>query len=195
MELKLHYLSKFLSVSICKHYWWFFYQAEQHFLKHNDAGSWIQDSALMLSMSKEVPWYLVRLPPLPVLVLLAWKIHCNYCFWWFDEMAMSKVTWGLIFIPMSYIDFKARFKGVTAGFFGTLSGWWDWSCICSGSSWCHRFCIDCWKWSVWRIGTISCTWNIRLPARPQGFSCTIFFIYARRLTLLYLCLFGGNLWF
>ncbi|KAK6937484.1 E3 Ubiquitin ligase MUL1-like [Dillenia turbinata] len=34
--------------------------AEQHFLKHNDAGSWIQDSALMLSMSKEVPWYLVR---------------------------------------------------------------------------------------------------------------------------------------
>ncbi|XP_022960253.1 E3 ubiquitin-protein ligase SP1 isoform X1 [Cucurbita moschata] len=33
-------------------------QAEQHFLKHNDAGSWIQDSALMLSMSKEVPWYL-----------------------------------------------------------------------------------------------------------------------------------------
>lgn len=32
--------------------------AEQHFLKHNDAGSWIQDSAMMLSMSKEVPWYL-----------------------------------------------------------------------------------------------------------------------------------------
>ncbi|CAO2839692.1 unnamed protein product [Amaranthus hypochondriacus] len=32
--------------------------AEQHFLKHNDAGSWIQDSALMLCMSKEVPWYL-----------------------------------------------------------------------------------------------------------------------------------------
>ncbi|KAJ0979661.1 hypothetical protein J5N97_015135 [Dioscorea zingiberensis] len=32
--------------------------AEQHFLKHNDAGSWIQDSALMLSMSREVPWYL-----------------------------------------------------------------------------------------------------------------------------------------
>ncbi|KAH9730021.1 E3 ubiquitin-protein ligase SP1 [Citrus sinensis] len=31
---------------------------ERHFLKHNDAGSWIQDSALMLSMSKEVPWYL-----------------------------------------------------------------------------------------------------------------------------------------
>ncbi|KAL9239214.1 hypothetical protein vseg_013554 [Gypsophila vaccaria] len=32
--------------------------AEQHFLKHNDAGSWVQDSALMLCMSKEVPWYL-----------------------------------------------------------------------------------------------------------------------------------------
>lgn len=32
--------------------------AEQHFLKHNDAGSWVQDSALMLSMSKEVPWHL-----------------------------------------------------------------------------------------------------------------------------------------
>ncbi|CAH9102848.1 unnamed protein product [Cuscuta europaea] len=32
--------------------------AEQHFLKHNDAGSWIQDSAVMLSMCKEVPWYL-----------------------------------------------------------------------------------------------------------------------------------------
>ncbi|XP_058008676.1 E3 ubiquitin-protein ligase SP1 [Hevea brasiliensis] len=32
--------------------------AEQHFLKYNDAGSWIQDSALMLSVSKEVPWYL-----------------------------------------------------------------------------------------------------------------------------------------
>ncbi|GLU03482.1 hypothetical protein SLE2022_206780 [Rubroshorea leprosula] len=32
--------------------------AEQHFLKHNDSGSWIQDSALMLAMSKEVPWYL-----------------------------------------------------------------------------------------------------------------------------------------
>ncbi|CAK8572896.1 unnamed protein product [Lathyrus sativus] len=32
--------------------------AEQHFLKHNENGSWIQDSALMLSMSKEVPWYL-----------------------------------------------------------------------------------------------------------------------------------------
>ncbi|KAK8711568.1 hypothetical protein V6N13_146846 [Hibiscus sabdariffa] len=32
--------------------------AEQHFLKQNDAGSWIQDSALMLSMCKEVPWYL-----------------------------------------------------------------------------------------------------------------------------------------
>ena len=37
----------------------FMFQAEQHFLKHNDAGSWIQDSALMLSMCKEVPWYLV----------------------------------------------------------------------------------------------------------------------------------------
>ncbi|KMZ63200.1 E3 ubiquitin ligase-like protein [Zostera marina] len=33
--------------------------AEQHFLKHSDAGSWIQDSAVMLSSSKEVPWYLV----------------------------------------------------------------------------------------------------------------------------------------
>ncbi|GAU30711.1 hypothetical protein TSUD_39350 [Trifolium subterraneum] len=33
-------------------------ELEQHFLKHNDAGSWIQDSASMLSMSKEVPWYL-----------------------------------------------------------------------------------------------------------------------------------------
>lgn len=32
--------------------------AEQLFLKHNDAGSWVQDSALMLSMCKEVPWYL-----------------------------------------------------------------------------------------------------------------------------------------
>ncbi|XP_074559238.1 E3 ubiquitin-protein ligase SP1-like, partial [Curcuma longa] len=32
--------------------------AEQHFLKHNDAGSWIQDSAMMLSLSKEVPWFL-----------------------------------------------------------------------------------------------------------------------------------------
>ncbi|GKU86658.1 hypothetical protein SLEP1_g1155 [Rubroshorea leprosula] len=31
---------------------------EQHFLKHNDSGSWIQDSALMLAMNKEVPWYL-----------------------------------------------------------------------------------------------------------------------------------------
>lgn len=39
----------------------FYFQAEQHFLKHNDAGSWIQDSALMLSMCKEVPWYLVRI--------------------------------------------------------------------------------------------------------------------------------------
>ncbi|KAA3488827.1 mitochondrial ubiquitin ligase activator of NFKB 1-like [Gossypium australe] len=34
--------------------------AVQHFLKRNDAGSWIEDSALMPSMSKEVPWYLVR---------------------------------------------------------------------------------------------------------------------------------------
>ncbi|GER24797.1 E3 Ubiquitin ligase family protein [Striga asiatica] len=32
--------------------------SEQYFLKHNDAGSWIQDSALMLSKCKEVPWYL-----------------------------------------------------------------------------------------------------------------------------------------
>lgn len=32
--------------------------AERQFLKHNDAGSWVQDSALMLSTSKEVPWYL-----------------------------------------------------------------------------------------------------------------------------------------
>ncbi|CAF2039197.1 hypothetical protein HID58_032763 [Brassica napus] len=32
--------------------------AEQHFLKHNETGSWVQDSALMLSMSKEVPWFL-----------------------------------------------------------------------------------------------------------------------------------------
>ncbi|KAJ7515767.1 hypothetical protein O6H91_22G027200 [Diphasiastrum complanatum] len=32
--------------------------AEQHFLKQNETGSWIQDSALMLSISKEVPWYL-----------------------------------------------------------------------------------------------------------------------------------------
>eukprot|EP00252_Welwitschia_mirabilis_P016426 TRINITY_DN3623_c0_g1_i3.p1 TRINITY_DN3623_c0_g1~~TRINITY_DN3623_c0_g1_i3.p1 ORF type:complete len:225 (+),score=28.36 TRINITY_DN3623_c0_g1_i3:292-966(+) len=32
--------------------------AEQHFLKHNDSGSWIQDSVMMLSMHKEVPWYL-----------------------------------------------------------------------------------------------------------------------------------------
>ncbi|PKA66850.1 E3 ubiquitin-protein ligase MUL1 [Apostasia shenzhenica] len=32
--------------------------AEQHFLKHNESGSWTQDSALILSMNKEVPWYL-----------------------------------------------------------------------------------------------------------------------------------------
>ncbi|XP_057507347.1 E3 ubiquitin-protein ligase SP1-like [Actinidia eriantha] len=32
--------------------------AEQHLLKHNDAGSWKQDSALLLSTCKEVPWYL-----------------------------------------------------------------------------------------------------------------------------------------
>ncbi|KAM7495958.1 hypothetical protein LguiA_020372 [Lonicera macranthoides] len=32
--------------------------AEQHFLKHNDTGSWIQDSAMMIATSKEVPWYL-----------------------------------------------------------------------------------------------------------------------------------------
>uniref|UniRef100_A0A7N0U0I2 RING-type E3 ubiquitin transferase n=1 Tax=Kalanchoe fedtschenkoi TaxID=63787 RepID=A0A7N0U0I2_KALFE len=32
--------------------------AEQYFLKHSEGGAWIQDSALMLSMSKEVPWYL-----------------------------------------------------------------------------------------------------------------------------------------
>ncbi|KAK1348658.1 RING-type E3 ubiquitin transferase [Heracleum sosnowskyi] len=32
--------------------------AEQHFLKYNDAGSWIQDYAMILSMCKEVPWYL-----------------------------------------------------------------------------------------------------------------------------------------
>ncbi|KAH9305306.1 hypothetical protein KI387_009710, partial [Taxus chinensis] len=31
---------------------------EQHFLKHNDAGSWIPDCAVMPSKSKEVPWYL-----------------------------------------------------------------------------------------------------------------------------------------
>ncbi|KAF0934366.1 hypothetical protein E2562_024995 [Oryza meyeriana var. granulata] len=35
------------------------HQNEQHFLKHNDAGSWIQDSAVMLSVSKEVPWCLM----------------------------------------------------------------------------------------------------------------------------------------
>jgi E3 ubiquitin-protein ligase MUL1 len=29
----------------------------QHFLKHNDAG-WIPDSALMLPIRKEIPWYL-----------------------------------------------------------------------------------------------------------------------------------------
>lgn len=32
--------------------------AEQHFMKQNDSGSWVQDSALMLAMSKEVPWFL-----------------------------------------------------------------------------------------------------------------------------------------
>ncbi|KAF5196628.1 E3 ubiquitin-protein ligase sp1 [Thalictrum thalictroides] len=32
--------------------------AEQHFMKQNDSGSWIQDSAQMLAMTKEVPWYL-----------------------------------------------------------------------------------------------------------------------------------------
>ncbi|KAE9463903.1 hypothetical protein C3L33_04081, partial [Rhododendron williamsianum] len=32
--------------------------AEQHFLKHNEAGSWIQDSALMLSGCEEASWYL-----------------------------------------------------------------------------------------------------------------------------------------
>ncbi|KAH7676901.1 putative E3 ubiquitin ligase protein [Dioscorea alata] len=32
--------------------------AKQHFLKRNGAGLWVQDSALMLSMSREVPWYL-----------------------------------------------------------------------------------------------------------------------------------------
>ncbi|CAM8930322.1 unnamed protein product [Rhodiola kirilowii] len=32
--------------------------AEQYFLKHGEGGAWTQDSALMLSMSKEVPWYL-----------------------------------------------------------------------------------------------------------------------------------------
>ncbi|XP_074574765.1 E3 ubiquitin-protein ligase SP1 [Curcuma longa] len=32
--------------------------AEQHFLKYNEVGSWAQDSALMLTLSKEVPWFL-----------------------------------------------------------------------------------------------------------------------------------------
>ncbi|XP_078171398.1 E3 Ubiquitin ligase family protein isoform X2 [Carex rostrata] len=31
---------------------------EQHFLKHNDAGSWIQDSTVMINSKKDTPWYL-----------------------------------------------------------------------------------------------------------------------------------------
>ncbi|KAL3644845.1 Subtilisin-like protease 1 [Castilleja foliolosa] len=31
---------------------------QKHFLKHFGAGSWVQDSALILSTCKEVPWYL-----------------------------------------------------------------------------------------------------------------------------------------
>ncbi|KAJ0112911.1 hypothetical protein Patl1_01166 [Pistacia atlantica] len=57
--------------------------AEQHFLKHNDAGSWIQDSALMLSMSKEVPWYLVRLSlSLFLTLLLPRKDYCSCGYLW-----------------------------------------------------------------------------------------------------------------
>ncbi|KAK1295562.1 hypothetical protein QJS10_CPA16g00996 [Acorus calamus] len=31
--------------------------AEQHFLKHTESGTWVQDFATILSVSKEVPWY------------------------------------------------------------------------------------------------------------------------------------------
>nr|DAD33536.1 TPA_asm: hypothetical protein HUJ06_012387 [Nelumbo nucifera] len=51
--------------------------AEQHFLKHNDAGSWIQDSVLMLSMSKEVPWYLVFASFSSFSFVVTWSVVCR----------------------------------------------------------------------------------------------------------------------
>lgn len=49
-----------------------------------------------------------------------------------------------------------------------IIGWWNWSSICSWCSQCGRFCSNCWKWSVWRVRSITCTWNIRLSPRSQG---------------------------
>lgn len=65
----LFFFFDFLYLSALKAIYTTFSQAERHFLKHNDAGSWIQDSALLLSHCNEVPWYLVRLFLLPPLNL------------------------------------------------------------------------------------------------------------------------------
>ena len=38
-------------------------QAEQFFLKHNDSGAWVQDSAFLLRNTRNVPWFLVSWLP------------------------------------------------------------------------------------------------------------------------------------
>lgn len=76
-----------LVASACKSSLFLAFQAEQHFLKHNDAGSWIQDSALMLSMSKEVPWYLVSLS-------LSFSVSLSFLVCGKGTQIIGYVTWS-----------------------------------------------------------------------------------------------------
>ena len=120
----------------------------------------------MLSMSKEVPWYLV-----------------------IDSLSLSLCPWGCIFVCGSVsqvyfalivllkdVDFHLKFKFWLTLFLGGslvhLSGWWNWSCICGGGSKCIRFCTTSWKWGFWRVRKIPGTWNIRLSPRPKGMPCS-----------------------
>ena len=115
-------------------------QAEQHFLKHNDAGSWIQDSALMLCMSKEVPWYLV--------------FHSCLCICIWRQFS--------VFVVLNrencYGPFHLLFP----------QGWWYRSCICRGCTRCYWPGTNCWEWDFWRVRAVPCAWDFGLPPRSQG---------------------------
>jgi len=71
-----------------------------------------------------------------------------------------------------------------------LLGWWHWPSVCCGGPRCFWFCVDCWKRSVWRVRTITCTRNIRLSPRPQGLPCSMFFYLCIRT-----CTVGSSLFY
>lgn len=97
-----------------------------------------------------------------------WIYATMVCLWfgllrYFNCPFVVEVVFGLLAVD-------SWLPGYDDGALLFITGWWDWSCACGGSSRCHRLYIAGCKWSIWGVRAISCTRDVRLSPRPQGLS-------------------------